>query len=121
MCASKAPGGFGQPRSRPAKEASVRHGAVASAEPAAADAEVKVGDATLTFKDSDPLQLPMFNAEGARTTAALAEEDRDQVDLELVAAPCAEGALRDARPVGQHVPVAGRVLGILTAVSRSFT
>ena len=45
------------------------------------------------------------------------------MDLELVEEPCGEGALHDdARPVDQHVLVAGGVLGIVgLAASRSLT
>jgi hypothetical protein len=36
---------------------------VTSAAPSEADAVAKVGDATLTFENSDPLQFALFGAE----------------------------------------------------------
>jgi hypothetical protein len=41
----------------------------------------KVDDATLTFENSDPLQLALFDAEVLEQPPPLAEEDRDEVDL----------------------------------------
>src|SRR2546428_701137 len=79
----------------------------------AADAVAKVGDATLAFANSDPLQLALFDAEVLEQPPPVAEQDRDQVDLKFVEEPCGEGALHhDARPVDEHVLVAGSVLGI---------
>jgi hypothetical protein len=67
--------------------------------PSAADAVAKVGDATLSFENSDPLQLALFDAEVLEQPPPIAVQDRDQVDLELVEEPCGEGAPRGARPV----------------------
>jgi hypothetical protein len=75
-----------------------------------------VGDAALTFENSDPLLLARFDAEVLEQPPPIALQDRDQVDLELVEEPCGEGALRDARPVDQHVLVAGSVPGVSHSV-----
>ena len=52
--------------------------------PSPADAVAKVRDATLSFENSDALQLPLFDAEVLEQPPPIAEQDRDQVDLELV-------------------------------------
>jgi hypothetical protein len=71
-----------------------------------------VGDTGLPLEDPGALQLDVLGTALVEETASLAEEHRDEMDLELVEEPCGEGTLRDARPVDQHVLVAGSVLGI---------
>ncbi len=51
------------------------------------DAEAQVGDATLSFENSDPLQLTLFDAEMLEQPPPIAHQDRDQMDLELVEQP----------------------------------
>ena len=65
-------------------------------------------DATLTLENPDPLQLALLDAKVLEQPAPLAEQDRDQVDLELVEEPRGERTLRDPRPVHQHVLVTQR-------------
>ncbi len=66
--------------------------------PSLADAVAKVGHATFSLENSDLLQLALFGAEVLEQRPPFAEQDRDQVDLELVEEPSGECALRDARP-----------------------
>jgi hypothetical protein len=78
-------------------------GAVASTESSVAHAVVQVDDVTLAFENSGPLQFAVFDAEVLDQAPPIAEQHRDQVDLELVEHPCGEHALRDTRPADQHV------------------
>jgi hypothetical protein len=76
------------PRVECLPDADVRAGfRVRSAERSAADAVVKVGDATITFENYGPLELALFDAEVLEQPSPLTAEDRDQVDLELVEEP----------------------------------
>jgi uncharacterized glyoxalase superfamily protein PhnB len=59
-----------------------------------------VGDAALTFENSDPLQLARFDAEVLEQPPPIAQQDRDQVDLELVEEPCGEGVAARCSPRG---------------------
>ena len=86
-----------------------------------ADPIAKVGHAGFSFENSDPLQLPLFDAEVLEQPPPIAHQDRDQVDLELVEESSGEGALRDARPVDEHVLVTRRMLASRTATSSSLT
>jgi hypothetical protein len=92
---SRAAGGAGGPGSRQLRVDQPAHSAVwvaisrgPAASASAADAVAKVGDAALTFENSDPLQVALFDAEVLEQPPPVAEEDRDQVDLEFVEQPC---------------------------------
>jgi hypothetical protein len=62
-----------------------------------------VDDATLAFEDPDPLQLALLGAEALEQPPPLAEQQLDQVDLELVEEAGGQGALGDPRPGGGRV------------------
>ena len=68
-------------------------------------------DAAIAFQDPDPLKLALLDPEVLEQATAVAQEDRDQVDRELVEEPCADGTLCDARAVDQYLLVAGSPSG----------
>jgi hypothetical protein len=43
-----------------------------------------VNDASFSFENSDPLQLALIFAEVLKQPPPMAQQDRDQVDLDLV-------------------------------------
>jgi hypothetical protein len=57
---------------------------------------VHVRDASLSFEDPDALQLDVLGSEVVEEPAPLAEEYRDEMDLELVEDACGERELRGA-------------------------
>ena len=59
-----------------------------------------------------PLELDLLGIEVVEETAPLAEEHRDEVDLELVEEAGSERELRDCGAVDQHVLVARGALGL---------
>ena len=65
----------------------------------------------LSSGHADGLELDVIGAEVLEETAALPEQNRNQVDLDLVEQPGLEGALRRADNVDEHGLVAGRLLG----------
>jgi hypothetical protein len=73
---------------------------------------VHVGDAVLSLEDPDALQLDLDRIEALEQTAPLAEEHRDEVDLELVEEAGRERELRDCGSVDKHVLLARRLLGL---------
>jgi hypothetical protein len=82
---------------------------------------VNVGDTGLSLEDSGPLQLDLFGSEVLKQTAPMAEEHRDDMQLELVEGASRKGEPRDSRSVDQHVPVARPCLALAIAVLMSFT
>lgn len=50
----------------------------------ASNAIAQVSDSGLTFENPDPLQLALLDAEMLEQTASFAEQDGDQVDLDLI-------------------------------------
>jgi hypothetical protein len=75
------------------------------------DPVVHVGDAALALEDADALHLDLLGSEAFEQTAALAEEHRDDMELELVEDAGGECELRDCRAMDQHVAVARSLLG----------
>jgi hypothetical protein len=64
---------------------------------------VHVGDAPLTLEDPGALQLDLLGSEAVEQAAPLAEEHRDDVELEFVEEACREGELGDRGAVDEHV------------------
>ena len=62
-----------------------------------------MGDAALAFQDPDALELDVLRAEVVEEAASPAEQDGDQVDLELVEQAGGESELGD----GGAVPTSG--------------
>src|SRR6266508_831733 len=77
----------------------------------AQDPVVQVGDTALPLKDPGALQLDLLGGEALEQTAPLAEEHRDDMELELVENARGECELRGGGAVDQHVLVARRLLG----------
>ena len=71
-----------------------------------------VGDAALALEDAGALELDLLGGEAVEEAAPLAEQHRDDVELELVEDAGGERELRDRGAVDQHVPVAGGALGL---------
>ena len=80
-----------------------------------------VGDAVLPLEDPGALQLDLFGGEALEETAPLAEEHRDDMELELVEDAGGERELRDSGAVDQHVLVACGPLGLIMARVTSST
>ena len=78
----------------------------------ALDPVVHVGDAALPLEDPGALQLDVLGIEVVEETAPLAEEHRDEMDLELVEDAGGECELRGSGAVDQHVLVARSLLGL---------
>ena len=76
------------------------------------DPVVHVGDTALALEDPGALQLDLLGGEALEETAPLAEEHRDDVELELVEDAGGQSELRGCGAVDQHVLVARRVLGL---------
>ena len=64
------------------------------------------------FEDAGALELDLLGIEVVEEAAALAEEHRNDMDLELVEDAGGERELRDRGAVDQHVLVARRPLGL---------
>ena len=67
-----------------------------------------MGDVALALEDAGALHLDLFGSEAFEQTAALAEEHRDDMELELVEDAGGECELRDCRAMDQYVAVARR-------------
>jgi hypothetical protein len=78
----------------------------------ALDAVVHVGDAALPLEDLGALQLDLLGSEALEQTAPLAEEHRDDMELELVEDAGGKRELRRSGAVDQRVPVARSLLGL---------
>ena len=65
-----------------------------------------MGDAALALEDPRALELDVLGAEVVEEAAALAEEHRDEMDLELVEDAGGERELRGSGAVDQDVLVA---------------
>src|SRR5919107_1556181 len=72
----------------------------------AANAIVQVGDTLSPLEDPGALQFDVLGIEVLEETAALAEEHRDEMDLELVEDAGGERELRGCGAVDQHVLLA---------------
>src|SRR5829696_3245870 len=79
--------------------------------PLALDAVVHVRDAALPREDPGALQLDLLASEALEQTAPLAEEHRNDMELELVEDAGGKRELRGAGAVDQHVLVARSLLG----------
>ena len=71
-----------------------------------------VGDTALPLEDPGALKLDLLGSEALEQTTPLAEEDRDDVELDLVEDSGGERELRGSGAVDQHVPVARGPLGL---------
>ena len=85
------------------------------------DPVAQVGDAVLALEHPRALELDVLGREVVEEAASLPEQDRDQVDLELVEEAGGERELGDGGAVDQHVrsPAASRARA--NAVSMSST
>src|SRR3954454_23426471 len=79
--------------------------------PSALHAVAQVGHTVLAHEGSRPDQLDVLGGEAVEESAPLAEEHRDDVELELVEDTGRERELRDARSVHEHVLLARGGLG----------
>ena len=70
-----------------------------------------MGDAALPLEDPGALQLDLLGSEALEQSAPLAEEHRDNMELELVEDAGGKCQLRDCGAVDQHVLVARSLLG----------
>jgi hypothetical protein len=66
----------------------------------------------LALEDPGSLELDLLGSEALEQAAPLAEEHRDDVELELVEDAFSECELRGPGAVDQHVPVARSLLGL---------
>src|SRR5215204_1081245 len=71
-----------------------------------------VGDAALALEDPRAFELDVLGTEVVEEAASVAEENRDEVDLDFVEDAGGERELRGGGAVDQHVLVAGRLLGL---------
>ena len=79
-----------------------------------------VGD-TVPLEDPGALQLDVLGSEVVEETAPLAEEHRDEMDLELIEEAGSERELRNCSAVDQDVLVARTRLASVIAVVTSST
>ncbi len=70
-----------------------------------------MGDTALALEDPGALQLDLLRSEALEQAAPLAEEHRDDMELELVEDTGCNCELRRSGAVDQHVPVARGLLG----------
>ena len=82
---------------------------------------MRVGDTALPLEDPGALQLDVLGSEVVEEAAPLAEEHRDEMDLELVEDAGSERELRGCGAVDQHVLVAAARLASVIAVLTSGT
>ena len=80
-----------------------------------------VGDTALALEDPGALQLDLLGSKVLEQTASLAEEHRDDMELELVEDAGGKSELGDSGPVDEHVLVARGLLGSVIAVVTSST
>jgi hypothetical protein len=80
-----------------------------------------MGDTVLALEDPGALQLDLLGSEAFEQTASLAEEHRDDVELDLVEDACRECELRGSGTVDEHVLLARSLLGFSLALVTSFT
>src|SRR5215203_1614601 len=78
----------------------------------ALDPVVHVGDAVLPLEDPGALQLDLLGSEALEQTAPLAEEHRDDMELDLVEDAGSERELRGSGAVDQHVLYARSLVGL---------
>jgi hypothetical protein len=71
---------------------------------------VQVRHAVLALEHSDALELALAGGPVAEQAAPAAQQDRDEVDLDLVEDAGRETELRDRRAVDEHVAVARSLL-----------
>src|SRR5918999_3320220 len=76
----------------------------------ALDPVVHVRDTALALEDPGALKLDLLGSEALEQTTTLAEEDRDDVELDLVEDSGGERELRGSGAVDQHVLVARSLL-----------
>src|SRR5947208_13760867 len=76
----------------------------------ALDAVVHVGDTGLPLEDPGALHFDLLGSEALEQTAPLAEEHRDDMELELVADAGGKRELRVSGAVDQHDLVASNLL-----------
>jgi hypothetical protein len=87
----------------------------------APDPIAHVGDAVIPLEVPCAVQLDVHGIELVEEAPPLTEENRDDVDLELVEDAGGECELRRAGAVDEHVPVARSLLARVIAVSTSET
>lgn len=80
-----------------------------------------VVDATVSFENSDPLQLALLDAEVFKQASSIAEQDRHQVDLELVEDPEVRARWAMLAPWTSTFLSPAACLASRTAASRSLT
>src|SRR5919198_3782883 len=78
----------------------------------ALDALVHVGDAVLSLEDSRALQFYLLGSEAFEQPTPLAEEYRDDMELEFVEDAGGERELCDSGAVDQHVSLARGLFGL---------
>ena len=67
---------------------------------------MQVGDAVLPLEDPGPLKLDLLGSKALEQAAPLAEQHRDEVQLQLVQDAGGKCELRGSGTVDQHVLVA---------------
>ena len=90
------------------------------------DAVAQVRDPVLEVADrwleaTHELELDVLGGQVVEQSPALAEQDRDEVKLELVELPGADQRLCDPAPCTRHIAIAGRPTGERGAVRASVT
>ena len=82
---------------------------------------MQVSDAAVALKNAGRLELDLLGRETLEQPPALAEEDGDDVELELVKDAGGERELRGAGAVDEDVPVSGGLPRPAIAVATSST
>src|SRR5262245_7551918 len=77
----------------------------------AMDTVAHVRDSSLSLEDPGALELDLLGSEALEQTAPLAEEHRNDMELDLVEDAGREPELRGSGTVDEHVPVARGLLG----------
>ena len=85
------------------------------------DAVVHVRDAALSLEDPGALQLDLLGGEALEQTAPLAEQHRDDVELELVEDTGGKSELCGSGAMDEHVLVTADCLARVIAVVTSCT
>src|SRR4029453_9564396 len=95
----------------PFSQLTYHHRITDSVDPGSAlDPVVQVGDAGLPLEDPGALQLDVLGTALVEQPAPLAQQHRDEVELELVEDPGSERELRGCGAVDQHVLAARSLL-----------
>src|SRR5215217_5362450 len=78
----------------------------------ALDPVVHVGDPALSLEDPGALELDLLGSKALEQPTPLAEEHRDDMELELVEDAGGQRELRDSGAVDEHVRVTRSLLGL---------